>query len=113
MIDDRAEGPVGGAAGIRPAGEVERVVHRPTTRGAQDERKPDACDGGRDSDGRARDRAVEARRVQPNEPGKHDGIGDDDRLGPAVLDPHGGVGARPQAGIAQAHVRGHADAQHR
>src|SRR5262249_61327507 len=48
VVDDRAEGPVGGAAGIRPAREVEGVAHRPTTRGAKDERKPDACDGGRD-----------------------------------------------------------------
>jgi hypothetical protein len=113
MVDGRAERPVGGAAGVRSAREVELVAQRAAVPGAEGQREADARDDGRDPDGRTHDRALEAGGAQPDDRGKRGRIRDDDRRGAAVRDPHGAAGGRLRARVAELHTRGHTNAKHR
>src|SRR5262249_37680006 len=113
VIDDHAESPVGGAAWIRSAREIELVAQRTATPGTEGQREAVMRDDGRDPNGRTGDRALEAGGAQPDDLGKCGRIGDDDRRGAAVLKPHGCASARLQVGVTEPHARGYANAQHR
>src|SRR5262249_60428506 len=58
VIDDHAESPVGGAAWIRSAREIELVAQRTATPGTEGQREAVMRDDGRDPNGRTGDRAL-------------------------------------------------------
>jgi hypothetical protein len=112
MGDGCAERPVGLPTGIRSAAEIERVAHPAPTPGAEDQREAQPRDDRRDADGRTDDRAPQGHGAQPDGGSQRGRIGDGDRPGAAVHDPHRAVGGRLRARIAELHAHGYANARH-